>query len=253
MKQEFLFGHFSIFSIITSGVAALGLALSVWRAAEKKTLTVYAGAAVLAGSLAGGRLGYVLLNWSYFQENAFLIPQVWHGGLTWPGALLGGVIAAGLAAWINREKIGQLADRLLPLLGMVCLGAWTACWLDGCAYGPETQAWWGLPVVNEFGEQTTRLPVPLIVAVLDSAVAAAAIFLPARKWLSAPGRRAALGLSGVSLVHFTLSLLRTDPTPTLWVFRWESWFALAFTLAAVGTMLFLVHPPVVTLVKNGEE
>lgn len=252
MNQEFVFGTFSIFSIITSGAAALGLALSAWRAAGNKTLTAYAGAGVLAGTLLGGRLGYVILNRGYFQDHAFLIPRVWHGGLTWPGALLGGVIALLLAAWVSREQIGPLADRLLPLLGMVCLGGWIACWLESCAFGPVTEGWWGLPAVNEFGEQANRFPVPLLTGVLDGAVTAAAVFLPSRKWLSSPGRRATLGLSGVSLAHFLLSLLRTDPAPTLWILRWESWFALAFSLASLAVLIFLIHPPLADTDPAGE-
>jgi prolipoprotein diacylglyceryltransferase len=71
-----------------------GLLLACWRAPQKE-LPEYldAGFWVLVGALIGSRAGSVLVNWAYYQAHAGEVFQVWKGGLSGIGALVGGVVA----------------------------------------------------------------------------------------------------------------------------------------------------------------
>jgi prolipoprotein diacylglyceryltransferase len=135
----------------------------------------------------------------------------------------------------------MIADRLLPLIGLLSASAWLACWTAGCVYGPQTGAWWGVPVVDEYGEMAARVPLSILGAVLSLGVTAAVMFWPEASWLKHTGRRAALGIGGITAVNFLLSLFRVDPAPVWWVLRWDSWFGLAFTMIALGVFFGLPH------------
>jgi phosphatidylglycerol:prolipoprotein diacylglycerol transferase len=162
--------------------------------------------------------------------------QFYLGGLSWPGALAGGLFALAIFAALNRLSPAPLADNLLPLLATLSTGAWLGCWLTGCAYGITSDAWWSLPSPDEWGVIANRWPVQIwgamlvisLVALLDR------LALPARL---KPGYRALLGLLGISLIQLGLTFLRGDPGLTWFGLRLEAWGALAYCLLAVMGLL----------------
>jgi phosphatidylglycerol:prolipoprotein diacylglycerol transferase len=92
------------------------------------------------GGILGGRLGYVLANWSVFAEEPIRIVYIWEGGLAFHGAFLGGLAVLGIFALLQgrqEEPIGfwRLADLLTPGLALGITFGWAACLMGGCAYG----------------------------------------------------------------------------------------------------------------------
>jgi phosphatidylglycerol:prolipoprotein diacylglycerol transferase len=92
-------------------------------------------AAVVAGVLAA-RLGYVLINWIYYQDHLAEVPRLWLGGLNWQAGLVGGSIGA----WLMARRHGS-AWQMLDLLAIgtalaVCFG-WIGSYLSATAYGKE--------------------------------------------------------------------------------------------------------------------
>ncbi len=67
-------------------------------------------AAVVLGVIAA-RLGYVLINWIYYQDHLAEIVRLWQGGLNWQAGLLGGSIGAWLIA--RRHSVSVLTLDLL--------------------------------------------------------------------------------------------------------------------------------------------
>lgn len=71
------------------------------------------------GVLLGGRLGYVLFyRPGYFLENLSEIPQVWTGGMSFHGGLLGVIIAALLfcrARGLSRLAFGDMLGAVAPV------------------------------------------------------------------------------------------------------------------------------------------
>src|SRR3989338_11179153 len=69
---------------------------------------------VLFAGILGGRIYYVLFNWTYYGANPIEIPAIWHGGLAIHGGLIGGVLAGWW--WVTRHKIPfwKLADAGAP-------------------------------------------------------------------------------------------------------------------------------------------
>lgn len=94
----------------------------------------------LAVALVGGRAGFVLAQWGYFQERPSEMWQVWLGGLSYHGALLAGL--SGLWVWCawRGRPFERLASLLAPGFALASAFGWLACWLEGCAYGREASS-----------------------------------------------------------------------------------------------------------------
>ena len=227
-----------VFPILLGLGATIGLLwVGLQSPARVALQSVNAGLVGLLGSLVGGRVTFVAAHWSYFQLHWGEIPQIYLGGLSWPGALAGGVLAVALYARMVNQRLAVLLDTLLPLLGMVLVSVWLACWLDGYAYGEASQAWWALPARDEWGVLTRRVPVQLLGALL----ALLTVWLFDRLRVRSPltGQAALLVLTLLCLQLFGLSFLRADPAPLWRGLHPESWSALA--LALFFFLVFLVY------------
>lgn len=230
------------FSLLIGLGAVLGLIGVVLQAPVQRNETAfvqhfYAGLLVCLGGLVGGRVAFVILNWPYFQGQPWAAWQVFRGGLVWPGVMAGGLITLLIYAAVTHQAPGSMADALLPLVAALAVSAWLGCWLDGCAYGPQTQAWWGVLARDELGQVSRRLPTQLLGALLVLEL----FWLLDRnwKWYSRSGTAACLGLMGLSLEIFVLSFLRVDPASLWYNLRLEAWAALIIAGASATILLVL--------------
>ncbi len=221
------------------GIAAsVGLWLSLRKATvEHQQAILAAGLLGLAAALLGARLAFTLLHWTYYGAHPAEIPAVWLGGLWWPGALL--LAAAALWLYARRRSLSpaELADGLLPLFQLVCIGSWLGCWLAGCGYGPAAPsgAWWGIPAPDEAGIWAPRLPLQFLsVALFAGLVLTIESSLPAG---SHRGRKTSLNLAALGLAILPLALFRADYLPRLFGLRLDVWAALLVALSAAGALI----------------
>lgn len=228
-----------LFSILLAGGALTGLVLLSWRAPQKERLRyVDAGVLTLLGALVGGRALSVAVNFAYYSAHPGEIFQVWMGGFSGIGALIGGVLTIIILALWWKLPLGSFADAQLPLAGTLAVAAWMGCWSDACTYGAPSNAWWALPSADEWGMITNRVPVQLIGAL------ATLILIWLLDWggrrLPTHGTGAVLGLFGVSAVLFGLSYLRTDPTPIWNGLRLDAWGSLGLMAFSTITVVVLL-------------
>jgi len=241
-----LFGGFlTPYSIILSLCAAGGLGLSIWLSKEDNFLLLDAGLAALFMSLVGSRAGFVLRNLSYFKINPIEIPQLWLGGLSWPGALMGFALALVAIHLIKKEPLGEMADSYLPLLGLMALAAWLTGWGTGIGYGYQLDAWYGIPVQDFSGLVSRRWPLPILGAFFSTAWITGSILFPMKKGRK-PGFRAVIGTTGLMAINLFISFFRDDPAPLLWSLRWESWISIAFLVGGITFIIYQGNRP-----KNG--
>jgi prolipoprotein diacylglyceryltransferase len=217
--------------------AALGLSLSAWLVSERKRFVIDAGLGLTLVSLLGARIGYILLNLSFFKNHASQMPQIWLGGLSWPGALVGAGIALLGIHLIWKEPVGELADSYLPLIGTVAAAIWLTGWGAGIGFGSRTDAWFGIPVRDIFGIAENRWPLPILGAVLSVGWIAGLVLLPLKRWRVKPGWRAVLGTTGIVVINGVISLFRVDPAPLLLGIRGETWFSMVLLVSIVGIFL----------------
>jgi len=81
------------------------------------------------------RLVHVLLNWGDYAGNPLSALRLQEGGLTFHGALLGGILATWLFARVKRINFWVLADVLSPCVLLGYPVARLGCFFNGCCYG----------------------------------------------------------------------------------------------------------------------
>jgi prolipoprotein diacylglyceryltransferase len=192
---------------------------------------------VLLGGLIGARAGFVLEHISYFSTHTVEIPQLWLGGLTWEGALAGGMLTLPLIARLWRWPLNLVADRLSRLILPLSIAGWTACWWSGLGYGQALpdNFWWGMKMSDESGIVSLRTPVqPLAILSLVVFLGVLELWLNLRE---KPGLRGPTTLLVFSADMLLLSFLRADPSPFFIGLRIETWLAMVYT--SVG-LLFTI-------------
>ena len=141
----FTIGNFSIptYTLLLDLGLILGLLLTYYegkRLLERGTLALDFGLWVVIGGILGGRIAYVLANWSAFSEEWVSVLRIWEGGLSFHGAVLGGLLVMILFSYLHQRDeqpvpFWQLADLLTPGLALGIAFGWAACLMGGCAYG----------------------------------------------------------------------------------------------------------------------
>lgn len=198
-----------------------------------------AGLWVLLGSLIGARLVFVVCYGGYFQAHLLETIMIWHGGFSWFGAVLGGLISLFAIARIWHVGFSKLADGLVPMIPPLAVTIWMGCWAWGIAYGPLTSpnSFWGIPTWDESGASANRLPLQLL---------AAFTLLIYCFWLEASeknfrkeGQKAALMLLGLSVNLLIFMPLRADPAPGWLGVRLDVWAAIAFFIPSLAVFLLI--------------
>lgn len=211
-------GSFFIYSytaVLGLGAAA-SLAVFAWRLGKRPFLFDLflwcGGTAVLAG-----RLGFIITQWPYFNERPQEIWQIWQGGLAYHGVLLGGLF--GLAFWdwqhkhIPDDQKQPLWVAMAFVLALLHLFGWTACLLEGCAYGATAPI--GLltaDLPDSFGVYAVRYQTQALGIILSLLILLIAWKHP-RFWLI---------LSLTALAHLALTLVRGDTVVQLGMWRLDS-------------------------------
>ena len=225
------------FSLLLALGVFFGMVWVVWQLSDKEaSRNMEAGIWTLLGALVGSRMVFVAFNWPYFQDHPWESLQVYLGGLSWPGALAGGLLVLALYAGVNHHPFVELADALVPLLVCLSVSAWLGCWLDGCAYGAAVSNWWGVPSSDEWGQVVSRSPVQLIGALFTLGLFWSSERAVRRGNIKS-GTLACLGLLNLSLISFGLSFLRVDPVLSWRDLHLDVWAALAF--AGLGLIALL--------------
>jgi prolipoprotein diacylglyceryltransferase len=233
------------FSILAGAGATLGLWQVARRAQVQHTRRLLDfGLLVLLGAMLGARAFYVALHAVYYAAHLAEAFQFWQGGLAWPGAAVGALLALALIALIRRRSLAWLADALSPLLGPVVIGVWLGCWQAGVVYGqvlPNSSL--GFPTVDESGTVSVRVPLQMLCALgLLGYLWLADHGLEAMNGKSYyPGLRSSLFSLGLGLDLLAAELLRADPVPYWMGQSVDTWCALVLIgLSLIGVLASLV-------------
>ena len=238
------FGPFLYYSYtVAMGLGLLaGVGLTVWHARGRSRhdddgAWLDGVIVALAAGLAGGRIGYVVVNWDYFQGHLSESWAVLRGGLSYHAALAGGLGALALwAHWRGRSFL-RIGGLLAPGAALWSAFGWLACWLEGCAYGRETfigPLAGDLP--DSYGIFAVRYQTQLLGVVFS--LLALGVLWQARQRLS-PAGLFWLGLALISGGRFVITLLRGDPAPVLGTIRVDTLVEAILALVAL-VMLFTV-------------
>lgn len=218
-------------AVAVAAAAALALAGATFRRGKLsgESLSWFAVLALPLGFL-GARLGFCLASLDWVSQEGFLFFfEFSRGGYMLYGALLGGLLAAALAARLSGERFARLVDALAtPALLLIALGR-IAEVLVGQGYGWSIEDWFTEGnsmslVVLEDPSFFYRLPFGIpdmydnynwAVCVFEGIVALVLVLVVSRARVRRAGGRAALGLLLYAATQELCESLRQDA-----VLRW---------------------------------
>lgn len=203
-------------------------------------------------AFAGGRLHFVLNQWSDFADQPLAALRVWSGGLHAGGAIVFLALALPLTLRWQALPVGRFADGFVPTVGVGIAIARLGCFLHGCCFGALCSLPWGLSFPRDtFIHQIQvdrgllspaaehALPIhPLQLYFLAAALLTTALAL----WLH-PRKRYDGEVALVSLLFFStstavLEFLRAETESRVYwgALPQLTWMAFALTAAALATL-----------------
>ncbi len=155
------------------------------------------------GIVLGGRLGYVL----FYQPSEFLaepwrIVQVWQGGMSFHGGMLGVTIAILLFCRVNRVPVLGFADRLAVCVPIGLGLGRIANFINGELWGRPAPDWLPWAMIFPTGGMVPRHPSQLYQALMEGLVLFLVLFALSRR----EALRARYGfLTGAFLVGYGIA------------------------------------------------
>ena len=121
---------------------------------------LYVAVAALPGAVIGGRIGYVLLHWDFYQANPGLVTSVGQGGFELVLAVVGGCVTGGIVGTLLGAPVGRWMHALvLPVL-LAIAGAKAAMILGGTGQGLPADVSWATAYLGPgpWGSLAPELP-----------------------------------------------------------------------------------------------
>ncbi|HEX4409180.1 MAG TPA: prolipoprotein diacylglyceryl transferase [Xanthobacteraceae bacterium] len=124
---------------------------------------------ITLGIVLGGRTGYVLFyNLPHFAEHPIEILQLWNGGMSFHGGVLGCIVAIVLFAWHRHISVLSLGDVTAAVAPIGLLLGRLANFINGELWGRPTDVPWAMVFPN--GGPIPRHPSQLYEAGLEGVV-----------------------------------------------------------------------------------
>ncbi len=112
---------------------------STWRPVDVDDLIFFAA----IGVIAGGRIGWLIFyGGEQVIANPITIIQIWKGGMSFHGGLLGVIAAVALFARRRQRRIADVLDFLAPLPGIGILAGRIGNFINGELWGKPTDVPW---------------------------------------------------------------------------------------------------------------
>jgi phosphatidylglycerol:prolipoprotein diacylglycerol transferase len=110
----------------------------------------------MLGTILGGRIGYVLFYGMTFwtKANPWYPFQVWDGGMSFHGGLLGVLLALAIFAVRRKRRIADVFDFAAPLPGIGLCAGRIGNFINGELWGKTTDVPWGFMVDDKVRHAT---------------------------------------------------------------------------------------------------
>lgn len=201
--------------------------------------------AIFAG-LVGGRIVFVLSEWGYYSEQPGQIWLAWRGGLSYHGVLVAGLLTLWLWTRWRGQPFAPLAGLAAPLLALMSVIGWIACWFEGCAYGRMTdRGMLSSDLPDSYGVFELRYQTQLIGFALSLIVLVLALILIRR---IRPMQLFWLVIALLASSRFIVTLYRGDAAPVVGAYRIDT---IADGLMALIALIILVIIATLKLLRLG--
>jgi len=184
---------------------------------------------VILGVVIGGRLGFVLFYQpGYYLRNPAEIIQVWHGGMSFHGGLLGVITAALIFGRVSHISLLSLGDTMAAATPFGLFFGRIANFINGELWGRPSHLPWAMVFPGDLAAQCppgwvgpcSRHPSELYEAILEGLILGVLLLwlVWRRGWLKHPGQVMGMFFAGYGTARFLVELVRqpdvefTSPT-----------------------------------------
>ena len=116
---------------------------STWKPIDVDDLIFFAA----VGVILGGRIGWLIAyGGEQVIEDPITIVQIWRGGMSFHGGLVGGIVAVAIFARRRGRNLADVLDFLAPLPGPGILAGRIGNFINGELWGKPTDVPWGFIV-----------------------------------------------------------------------------------------------------------
>lgn len=161
------------------------------------------------GVVLGGRLGYVLFyKFDFYVQNPLMALQIWQGGMSFHGGLLGVIAATLLFAWRRRLQLLAFSDLIACAAPIGLFLGRIANFINGELYGRVTDVPWAMAFPR--GGPVPRHPSQLYEAGLEGLVLFLVLFglWRIREVRSRPGIVSGVFLVGYATARSVIEVFR---------------------------------------------
>lgn len=103
---------------------------------------------VFISGIAGSRIFYVMINFSFYLRDPLEMIMLQHGGMAWFGGLIFGFSAGCLFIKKNRMSLLKTLDLLVPFIALGQAIGRIGCFLNGCCFGKPAEFGLYFPVFD---------------------------------------------------------------------------------------------------------
>ena len=245
--------HIGNFTVHTFGaILMVAFAVAVYRgfrAAEKREGSLQPGQAtgadildvsvfmILAGVF-GARALFVALDWSQYSGRPQTWLAIWEGGISFHGALLGGILAMALFCRARKLSLMKLCDSLAPSVMIGYAIGRIGCFFNGCCYGIPTTMPWGVRFFDDGHWTPPSHPTQLYASAMSFLFFAILVRIERRQ--TYVGQMVGWYLIFAATERFIMEIWRAGVTSTIVFHGLTDTQILCLALAIFGTVLLNV-------------
>lgn len=224
----------------------LMIAIGVWaalligeRRANKRGLSgdvLYPLTLVCAvGGFLGAKILYCIVEWRLFLSDPLACLS--SNGFVVYGGIIAGVFAGWLFCRLRKLLFWKYFDIVLPSVAVAQGFGRIGCFLAGCCYGAETDAWYGIAFSHsDFAPNGVKLIPTQLISSAGMFAIAGILFLYARKKRK-PGKVGALYLILYSIGRFFVEFLRGDYRGEVWIFSTSQFISVLMLILGIFVMI----------------
>ncbi len=193
------------------------------------------------GGFLGAKLLYVITEFKSLFYGSLGLRDVLYGFVVY-GGIIGGILAGFLYCKVKKLNFLKYFDIVMPSIALAQGFGRIGCFLAGCCYGRETDAWYGMEFnhsvyYNMIGVKV--IPTQLIMSAANFAHFFLLVFIANKVFkVGKDGMVAGCYLLFYSIGRFLIEFLRDDPRGGVGGLSTSQFISLFIFAAGVGMVLF---------------
>ena len=197
---------------------------------------------VILGIIIGGRLGYVIFyDLSYFLDNPIEILQIWNGGMSFHGGLLGVILSSIIFAKSKKIEVFEYLDVIAIVTPIGLFFGRIANFINSELYGKSTEVFWSVKFLKV--DNISRHPSQLYEAFLEGIILfIILIYFKSNKKNTNNGFLSGIFLIFYSIFRFISEFFRV-PDPQI------GYLVLNLTLGQLISFVFLLFGLILVSIK----